>query len=864
MSVRHTAQPASPRRPGPGRTTLTTVGVLVASAAVGSVTVAAESRPVEADLDATLSRTEGLLGAWDSPQDVLAASHRTTRAAQAAGVQASPALAQTFRFDIAFGPLTDALRQFEQVTGLSVTVAGDVARGLTTNGVSGSLTAEQALVRLLAGSALSWRQASSTQVIVEVRVAGDTVEVSGALPRIESSKYTTPLVETPQTIQLIPRSVIEEQGATTLSEALRNVPGITMQAGEGGGAAGTTGDMFNMRGFSAANSLFVDGVRDDGLLARDVYNLEQVEVFSGPTGSDVGRTNAAGYINMTTKSPGLRSAHAGTLAYGSNDSVRLTADLNQPLRAGTPGTFFGSGAVRINALWQDGGVAGRDHVQRETKSFAPSIAFGLDTSTRVVLSGQVQRQNNLPDYGMPGAASPIGPLTATSVVAPQPVSQSNWYGSLDDYDKAKQDNVTLRLEHDFRPGVTVRNQTRYNTSTREAVVSAITGAWNATTGTINAARQGSFRDNNILSNQTSLTASANTGRLRHDLSAGLEVSSEEYRAPGYTGFGSPRALDLFTPDISTPVVDMNVQPSGAQTNGWTDTIAFYLFDGVDLGSRVRVNGGVRVETYDTRSQTINATTGAVTELEGDGTLVSAKAGLVYRLNNQGNLYVSYGSSLTPPGSTNFQLNAGATNQNNPNVDPQKSTNYEVGTKWSLAGSRLVLNGAVFYTENTNVIFVIDSTAIPPVFNQDDGQKVTGVTFGAQGRPLPFWDLMFSVQYLDSERVSQNAANNGTRLTLTPEFSGSLWTTFRLPHGIRIGGGLQQTGRVFINAANTTVLPGYAIANALVEVPIGQRLGVRLNLNNLTDKVYVRSINNNGQRYNPGTPRSFLLSTFVRF
>ena len=860
MSVRHHHSSRSVRRvSGAGRTTLPTVGVLVASAAFGSATASAQPRQASTDLEATLSRTEHLLGAWDSPQRILDASARAT--ARQAGPQAA---SQVYRFDIPFGPLPEALRQFEQVTGLSVTVVDNVARGLTTNGVSGSVTAEQALTRLLAGTSLSSRQTSPTQVVVEVRVLGDTVEVSGALPRIESFKYATPLAETPQTIQLIPRSVIEEQGATTLSEALRNVPGITMQAGEGGGASGTTGDMFNMRGFSAANSLFVDGVRDDGLLARDVYNLEQVEVFSGPTGSDVGRTNAAGYINMTTKAPGLRSLRTGQLTYGSNDSVRVTADVNQSLALGQTGTFLSNAAVRVNVLWQDGGVAGRDHVDRETKSIAPSIAFGLQTPTRVVVSGQIQRQDNLPDYGLPGAASPIGPLTATAVVAPSAVSQSNWYGSLSDYDKAKQDNVTLRVEHDFRPGVTIRNQTRYNTVERDAVVSSITGQWNATTGTINAARQGNFRRNNILSNQTSLAARVATGRLQHDLSLGLEFSSEEYHQPGYTGFGAARAMDLFHPDVSTPVVDMDVRPSGAQSDGWTDTVAFYAFDGADLGSRVRLNGGVRVETYDTRSHAVNANTGAVTELEGDGTLVSGKAGLVYRLNNQGNLYVSYGTSLTPPGSTNFQLNAGETNQNNPNVDPQQSTNYEVGTKWSLAGSRLLVNGAFFYTENTNVIYVIDNTAIPPLFNQDDGQRVRGVAFGAQGRPLPFWDLTFSVQYLDSERISQNPANNGTRLTLTPEFSGSLWTTFRLPHGVRIGGGFQQTGRAFINAANTTVLPGYAVANALVEVPVGPRLLLRLNINNLADKVYIRSINNNGQRYNPGTPRSFLLSSLIRF
>ena len=144
-------------------------------------------------------------------------------------------------------------------------------------------------------------------VTVNVDRVREFVEVAGRATTVSSPRYTAPLRDMPQTIAVIPRAVIEEQGATTLRDALRNVPGITLQAGEGGGASNTAGDMFNMRGFNASNSLFVDGVRDDGLIARDVFNLEQIEVFMGPTGSDVGRGTAAGYVNMQTQDAAPRS-----------------------------------------------------------------------------------------------------------------------------------------------------------------------------------------------------------------------------------------------------------------------------------------------------------------------------------------------------------------------------------------------------------------------------------------------------------------------------------------------------------------------------------------------------------------------------
>jgi catecholate siderophore receptor len=771
-----------------------------------------------------------------------------------------------FRFEIIAGQLAQGLQQFEQVTGLKVEVDAEIVRNLTTDGVSGVLTANQALTRLLNGTSLTHKFKDASTVAIEIRIESAAVNVTGSLDRVPSTKYAAALPETPQTIQLIPRTLIEEQGATTLSEALRNVPGITMQAGEGGGASNTTGDMFNMRGFSANNSLFVDGVRDDGLIARDVYNLEQIEVFSGPTGADVGRTNAAGYVNMTSKSPNLDRLEAGSISYGSEDQFRATVDLNQRLPFGATGTFLGNSAVRVNALWQDGGIAGRDYAGRESRAVAPSIAFGLNTPTRVMASGQIMRQDNLADYGLPAAASPVGPLSSTSVLAPVPVEQDTYYGSPDyDYDKVSQDSVLFRVEHDLTPGATLRNQTRYNTAERTAVITSIANAaaYNPETNLVTLSRQANERHNDIFSNQTSLVARARTGSIQHDLSVGLEVASESQFAPTLGGAGTRAPVDLNHPDVFSPVVGMAVAPTGALSEGSTDTVALYAFDGFDAGPRLRLNGGIRVERYVTRSHAVTAT-GAVTDLEGDGTLVSGKAGVVFRINDLGNIYASYGSSLTPPGSANFQLNAGAANQNNPNVDPQKSTNYEVGTKWALAQNRLQLSGAVFHTENENVIFVLDATAVPPIFNQDDGQLVKGVAFALIGQIVPRWDVNLSLQYLDSSLKSQNAVNNGNRLVLTPEVSGSLWTTVRLMRDIRVGGGLRYMDPVFVNAANTILVPRYTVADALLEAPLSRQLTLRLNVYNLTDRTYISSINNNGGRYNPGTPRSFLLSTAVRF
>ncbi len=277
--------------------------------------------------------------------------------------------------------------------------------------------------RSCSGTGVSARETGLRQLTLAVerrqRVARGHRPTAARSP---SPRYARPLSETPQTIQVIPRQVMEEQGVTTLSEALRNVPGITLQAGEGGGASNTAGDMFNLRGFNADNSLFVDGVRDDGLISRDVFNLEQVEVFMGPTGSDVGRGTAAGYVNMQTKTPHARTRlRPAPLGFGTADQRALTVDVNQALPLGDAG-----GVVARTGGAPQRAVAGRRRARprrRRARDAGPSRRRSRSASARrraSPLGGQFMRQDNLPDYGIPGAAWADEPLAPTTVQAPQP------------------------------------------------------------------------------------------------------------------------------------------------------------------------------------------------------------------------------------------------------------------------------------------------------------------------------------------------------------------------------------------------------------------------------------------------------------
>jgi catecholate siderophore receptor len=485
----------------------------------------------------------------------------------------------------------------------------------------------------------------------------------------------------------------------------------------------------------------------------------------------------------------------------------------------------------------------------------------------VTLAAQFVRQDNLPDYGIPGAAWEEEPLTSATTQAANPVDQSNYYGTVSyDYDKASQDTYTARIEHDVDRTLLLRNQTRYNRTHREAVVSAIqnVAAYNPVTELVTVARQGNERENEIFSNQTSMVDRFSTGRFRHAVSAGLEYMAEEQFTPTLAGVGTRAPVDIYAPDVSSPVTGFEPARTAAYSRGRTSTIGLYAFDTVDLSSRWQVSGGIRWEYYDTDFLSVGGTGVTTNDLTGSDGLVSGKAGVVYRATESGNIYFSYGSTATPPGSANFALSSQPNNQNNPSVEPQKSRNYEVGTKWDVAGGRLSLTGALFHTENENVIFTVDATAVPPVYNQDDAQRVDGVTLGAVGRITDRWEVLANFGYLDSELKTQNSANDGMRLTLTPEFSGNVWSTYGFPFRLRLGGGVRYTDEVFINQANTIRSPGYYIVDGLVEYELNSYLTLRLNMYNLTDETYIRNVNNNGGRYNPGYSRSATVTSHVKF
>lgn len=703
---------------------------------------------------------------------------------------------------------------------------------------------------------------------------------------VSSPKFTAALVDTPQTISVIPKEIFNEQGAASLADVLANTPGITFLAGEGGHVSGS--NSFYMRGFDTSGNIYIDGVRDSGNYGRDIYTLEQVEVVKGPAG-DNGRGAASGYINLSTKAPRMENFSNGTASYGfdeyaSIDRKRATIDLNRSFDEKLKGVAF-----RLNGLWQDGGVAGRDYAEKNTWGIAPSLAFGLGTSTRAIVTYQHDEQNDRPEYGTIGG---IVDGTATASRPLNKVDRSRFYGLLVDFDDVTIDIASLRLEHDFTPTLRLTNFTRYSETDRKAIYTVPGGLNNAPeqgTGNIieivTANRQAFARKIETLTNQTNLASQFSTGSIDHSFAGGLELIREEGKTlRDWTGLGTATDLSKVVSATSTIVGTSPYQPNPARPLvGYAptyafiddiriDTAALYAYDTAKLNDQWQLTGGVRLETYEAKYNVLERATGITTRSTFEDTIATGKVGVVYKPAANASIYASWGLAAQPPGTNNLSNDNGSRNngtppttgQNSPNADPQESYNYEVGTKWDFFQRRLSTSVALFRSERTNISVATDTNGVPTLYGD---QTVQGVEFSISGRVTADWMVFGGLSYLDSEnKNSANAVQDGSNVNWTPEWSGNLWTTYRLPFGLTLGGGTQYTGqsRVSLNSTSAGVLPSHWIGNLMASYEINKNVSVRFNVNNVTDELYARAINNNSNRTYLGDPRTFLVSADFKF
>ncbi|MEP0357341.1 TonB-dependent siderophore receptor [Paraglaciecola sp.] len=706
--------------------------------------------------------------------------------------------------------------------------------------------------------------AQETQQLPTAKATVQT-EDSYKVDNSTSVKYTQPLLDTAKTITVIPESMMKDRNVDSLQDALRGVPGISLAAGEGGAPPG---DSMSIRGFSTNNSILVDGVRDIAGYSRDTYNLESIEVAKGPSSAVAGRGSAGGTINLQSKTAKLEDFTDVSLRVGTEGDYRARLDTNIMISDDT--------ALRINLLADDGDVAGRDQVFNSKQAIAGSLVTNLTTTSRLTVNTEYQKQDNMPDYGIPwvsNGSTPVAELVDYVGSAP-PVDFSNFYGNVHrDFEEITAKSLTAKYEYDLSSDTTLRALARTGSIKRLNIVTAPRFIDNSTTTDVRLSDE-KTRDtkDSLTVFQFDVIGSYQLGKTTHDLVTGAEFANEKFERWNYTAVvadnlnDTPELVDLYNPDSFVEFTGEYAR-TGKSQEATGDTTGIYIFDTVTLNSQWELTAGLRYDIFETEY---------FNDLDGDDPTVKLETtdkeftwniGAVYKPATNGSIYFGAGTSFTPAAE---DLTV-STNGNAADLDPEKNVSYEVGTKWELLDGNVLASAAVFRNEKTNALTDDPFDGVDGDDTRADTlngeQKVDGLELGLAGQVTDELQISAAYTFQKSEVVNAEGADAtqmGLELPRTPEHSFSIWGSYEVSESIEFGLGAQYMGERY----NSTSLTGrelaedYLIFDMMVSYQITDKLRAQLNGSNLTDEEYIDKLG--GGHFLPGEGRYISVTATYSF
>jgi catecholate siderophore receptor len=669
----------------------------------------------------------------------------------------------------------------------------------------------------------------------------------GGVRSLLKDKLPDDLQDTPQSITVVTEKLMAEQGATRLEDALVNVPGITLNAGEGT----ARGDTVNLRGFSAFNDFFLDGIRDAAVYTRDAFDLQSVEVVKGPSAILFGRGSTGGAINQVTKAPLLTQLQSVTTDFGTNDLYRATADINEP--------FSPSSAVRLNAMAESSAVADRDLVKNRRWGLAPAVAFGIGEADTFTLAYLHQQENNLPDVGIP-----------LLLGYPAPVPHDADFGLASDSQHVKDDIATARYKHTFNEDLFVAETVRYAhyffdyrytmPNYGSNLPTAATPLDDILVGRDAAASRGVQTN---LTNQTDLTARFATGGIGHTLVTGFELSRQTSDIGRYNNpFNSNNAwipeTPLLDPDPYEPLAAF--QPIASEQDTTAHTASVYVTDTIAVTRYLDIVGGARFDHFSADYSQTTVATGARLLLDHVDNLGSPRAAVIFKPTPMQSYYFSYGTSFDPSAESLTLTTKTA------DLGPVKAKSFEVGTRQGLMDGALSVTGALFKTTVDNA--QTNDPENPNLTVLNGNQRVEGAELGANGYVTRHWEIAAGYAYLDSKTIaSGTAAYVGKELANTARHSLNLWNEYEFSNAFEAGLGVNWLGHRFDDFANTASLPGYVVWNAMASYKINDSISVQLNGMNLFNRFYLANAYYTSASENhviPGAGRSGRLSIRVQF
>ncbi|ACL56085.1 TonB-dependent receptor [Methylobacterium nodulans] len=707
----------------------------------------------------------------------------------------------------------------------------------------------------------------STIDIAGIRAVGqaNTLNESTGLSRLPGR-----VQDTPQAITVVPGEVIRQQQATTLEQALRNVPGITVSAGEGNG--GLNGDQFRIRGFQAKNDIYLDGLRDFGVYVRDSFNISDVVVIKGPSSETFGLGTVGGAINIVSKRASLADFTEVEGAFGSGPLGRSTLDVNRRIDETT--------AVRLNAMVHRQDVADRDNIKSDRWGAAASLGFGLGTDTTWFLNYAHQYTDRTPDFGVPTI---LLPGTSRAVPATElGLRRSTAYARASDMDRANADLLTSLMKWQVNDWLTVTNDSRIAFYTRDfsstapvcrtssCVLGFLQGG-NPFVGYSAGGGLSFLQDAWGAQNVTTAVARFETGALRHEVVAGIDYFYQADERQGLT-------ITRPNQQIRTPLFDnagfsFARNPLGRRESTGSN-IGVFGSDRIWFAPQLSILAGIRYDDYTARYRTSAAAAGVPAGefgawRESRTGFASPKVALILEPNKDVTVYASWSHATTPAGafvtqSTNIELPSSIVSQK-----PERTNLYEVGTKMSFLDGRLGFSAAAFRVEKTNSIDVDPVTGALILGSLDayDARLVNGFELGLTGSLTEHWHVQFGYTHLDGRITASGDPVIGNRTPFTPENAVSAFTTYnlapalQLPGRFLIGGGVFWDDGYFPGADNITRIPGSFSLDGLISYEHdGYRVAV--NVYNLTDAL------NYGAAFSsravPLSGRTVLVSLGTRF
>lgn len=668
-----------------------------------------------------------------------------------------------------------------------------------------------------------------------------------------ATKTDTPWRDVPQAATIITKELAKDQGSRDLNSALRYVPGIHVQQGEG------HRDAITIRGQTTTADFYTDGVRDDVQYFRDIYNVDVIEVLKGPNAMIFGRGGGGGVVNRVTKKAEFEDIREATVTFGSFDTKRVAIDVGA---AATPDF-----AVRLNTMYEDSGGF-RDFYYLDRYGINPSMTARLSDQTTLRMSYEYFVDDRFVDRGVPSyrGTGPAG--TVANPLQPSRPPRERFFGDPAlSFSEFEAHIVTATLEHKFDNGIKLRNHTSYGDYDKyysnAFANSAAVGAPGAETVPIAAYFNDTKRESFF--NQTDLTVKLDHGNgLNHTIVAGVEVGVQDtvqFRYDARFPAGSNTAT--VSVPFATPVTTLtNFGFTALQNNAVNDsslqTTSVYVQDQLELSKYFQVIGGLRFERFDLdyNNLTPTPTVGQQLTFNRVDEVWSPRVGAIFKPFEELSLYVSHSKSFLPYSGDQFaSLNASTST-----LSPEEFINNEVGFKWDVL-PRLNLAGAIYQLDRENTIV---PTAVAGVSAQVGLTRTEGGEISLTGYATNEWQISMGYGYQDAELVETGvAATEGNVVPMTPKHLFSVWNRYDFTNWFGAGLGVIHSTEFFPAADNTVVVPGYTRLDAALFFEINENYKAQLNVENLVDETYfISAHNNNNISY--GAPRTFLVTVTGNF